>query len=126
MESGLVGDAPMRWHDVVGIVGDIRRVARRKGIPRWWTPELCSMRADMRRFRAAGRHEEYVLSRRVYRAELVAAKNADLGKRLGEVGQLGIFRSIDKLDLRRSIPSMMADDGTYVSSHEGIADLIVR
>ena len=50
----------MEWEGLRRGVDDIKHAPQRRKMPGWWMAELCRLRVDVRRFRAAGRHEECV------------------------------------------------------------------
>jgi len=126
MDGFIARDGDMNLDAVVELVGGIQHAPRRRRMPAWWMPELCAMRADVRRFCATGSHEDYVLARKVYRSALVAARNLDLGKAIASTNDPDIFRTINGLELRRTLPSMMDLDGTYTSDHAAISDMLAE
>ena len=124
-EGRILRDGGLKWEAVREVVGGLKTAKRHSGMPGWWTPELAAMRADVRRFRNLGRHEDYCLSRKVYRAALGAARNRSIGEIYASTRDPDVFRKIDRLDLRRTLPSMLKDDGSYSTRHGEISDMIV-
>jgi len=123
---GIKVDGVLMWDTLRDVVGSIRRAPRRRSMPGWWTPELAVMRADVRRFRCNGNRDGYCLSRKVYRTTLIGGRDGGLVKELAGTGDPDIFRRIDRLELRRTLPTMMRTNGTYVISHPEISDMIAE
>lgn len=80
----------------------------------------------MRRFRCNGDRDGYCLSRRVYRAALISAREGGLAKGFAGTNDPDIFRAIDKLELRRTLPTMMRMNGTYAMAYPEISDMIAE
>ena len=125
VEATIARDGGLRWDAIRCVVGGLRKAKRRKMMPGWWNPGLAAMRADVRRLRNSGPKEDYCLARKVYRSTLADARNEALGQTYQDSKDPDIFRMIDRLDVRRTLPPMLKDDGSYATKHADIADMIV-
>ena len=119
----IVWNGGLRWEAVREIVGRLKRAKRRSNMFTWWTEELAAM-WDVRQFRNHVRHDDYCLAQKVYRNALSDARNHALQSMYASTGDPDIFRKIDRLDLRRTLPSMLRDDGNYSTRHCDISDMI--
>src|SRR5437868_9336313 len=91
------------------------------------------MRKDVNRLRPSrwkkgqvGSMEDYRLARCVYRASLVRAQFEHIRNLLTERRDPDIFRLVEKLESKRTLPSMVGTDGTLATSHADISDLIAQ
>src|SRR5205807_8930909 len=73
-----------------------------------------------------GSTEDYRLARCVYRASLVRARFEHIRNLLTEQRDPDIFRLVEKLESKRTLPSMVGADGTLATSHADISDMIAR
>ena len=91
------------------------------------------MRKDVNRLRPSrwkkgqvGSTEDYRLARCVYRASLVRARFEHIRNLLTERRDPDIFRLVEKLESKQTLPSMVGTDGTLATSHADISDLIAQ
>ena len=125
MQDKMAVSGRQEWDDVLGVVVGIGRARRTKELPGWCIPDLCTMRADLRRLWCSGPHDDYVLAWKVYQARIIEAHDGDLGRQLAHSNDPDIFRRIDKLKLLRTLPAIDSR-GSYVTFHCGISDLMVE
>ena len=93
----------------------------------FWNDDLSRIHRDLnhvRRNRKRTASDEYNTIRRVYRAMLLRSRNDFIKKTIESAGDPAIFRMARQLEQRRTLPSMTTADGTLVSRHEDIADLV--
>src|SRR5437588_344292 len=121
------------WGELRKVVDALPRASVGRGRCEWWTPELERMRKDVNRLRPSrwkkgqvGSTEDYRLARCVYRASLVRARFEHIRNLLTERRDPDIFRLVEKLESKRTLPSMVGTDGTLATSHADISDLIAQ
>ncbi|KAG0136019.1 hypothetical protein HOY82DRAFT_629005 [Tuber indicum] len=109
---------------MAGIVRGLRGPAVRGRTVGWWTEELGLMKRDVRRLRLSGDHEAHSVARRVYQAAMVDARTERLGKEFAAHKDPEVFRAIDRLEMRRTLPPMLGEDGIHCGDHGMMASLI--
>src|SRR5437868_3451419 len=121
------------WEELRKVVDTLPQASVGRGQCEWWTPELERMRKDVNRLRPSrwkkgqvGSTEDYRLARCVYRASLVRARFEHIRNLLTERRDLDIFRLVEKLESKRTLPSMVGTEGTLATSHADISDLIAK
>jgi len=113
------------WDTIRSRVDQFPRVRRFRGNTLFWSDQLERMRKDTILARRKNDKQSYGLIRRVYRASLLAARRDHIKKIIETAGDPGIFQLVRKMETRRTLPSM-DDNGTLVTTHEGISELISR
>src|SRR5205807_10456830 len=107
------------WEELRKKVDTLLWASVGRGRCEWWTPELERMRKDVNRLRPSrwkkgqmGSLEDYRLARCVYHASLIQARFEHIRNLLSEQRDPDIFRLVEKLESKRTLPSMVGTDGT--------------
>jgi len=110
------------WAEMRRIVDKLPKAGVARGKCTWWTEKLERMAKDVKCLRRRGEKDMWKVARAVFRNSVIQARYDWMKEKLSKAKDPDIYKMIVTLEARRTVPPLITEDGTKLSSHKAMAD----